>query len=120
MREHCTGKRRWGRIEKSMGASQGGVLEKGKWAIMRNYCDGFVSKQFLVEGRGVEPPSVAGSALRPASPAPAEGASPLARSPRRGHAPFESPGRGFNPLFNLVGFWWRAADPTVVGTPSAL
>jgi hypothetical protein len=50
MREHCTGKRRWGRIEKSMGASQGGVLEKGKWAIMRNYCGGFVSKQFLVEG----------------------------------------------------------------------
>jgi len=36
-------------------------------------------------------PTVAGSALKLASPAPAEGASPLAHSPRRGHIPFETP-----------------------------
>lgn len=36
-------------------------------------------------------PTVAVSALKLASPAPAEGASPLAHSPRRGHIPFETP-----------------------------
>jgi hypothetical protein len=36
-------------------------------------------------------PTVAGSAQTLASSAPAEGASPLARSPRRGHIPFETP-----------------------------
>ena len=44
----------------------------------------------LVEGRGVEPPSLVGSNLRPFSPTLAEGASPLARSPRRGYTHFAS------------------------------
>ena len=45
----------------------------------------------VAEGRGVKPPSVAGSALRHAFPAPAGG-----------HTPFESPGRGFNLLNNYT------------------
>jgi hypothetical protein len=40
---------------------------------------------------GFEPHSVVSSALKPASPTPTEGASPLVRSPRRGHTPFEIP-----------------------------
>ena len=36
-------------------------------------------------------PTVAGSAQKRSSSAPAEGASPLACSPRRGHIPFETP-----------------------------
>ena len=48
----------------------------------------------LVEGRGFEPPSLAASALKLTSTALAEGASPLARSPRRGHTPFETPRSG--------------------------
>jgi len=41
--------------------------------------------------RGIEPPTVAGSAQNRASPAPAKGAGPLACSPRMGHIPFETP-----------------------------
>jgi hypothetical protein len=48
-------------------------------------------KHCMELARGIEPPTVAGSAQKLASPAPAEGASPLARSPRRGHIPFETP-----------------------------
>lgn len=40
---------------------------------------------------GFEPHSVAGSALETCLPAPAEGASPLAHSPRKGLTPFEIP-----------------------------
>ena len=50
---------------------------------------------------GFEPRFVAGSALKPASTAPARGPAPsrlrfASVSPRRGHTPFETPGRGFN------------------------
>lgn len=51
----------------------------------------------LERAMGFEPHSVAGSALETCLPAPAEGASPLAHSPRKGLTPFESPCRGFNP-----------------------
>ena len=47
---------------------------------------------------GIEPPTVAGSALKPASPPPTKGASPLVRSPRRGHTPFGTPR-------SVVRFW---------------
>ena len=63
----------------------------------------------LVEGTGVEPRFVACSALMPASQPPAEGASPLASSPRRGPTPFETPSRGFK-VFFLSKVWWRARE----------
>src|SRR5437667_12444879 len=49
---------------------------------------------------GFEPRSVAGSALKPASPAPARAPAPsrlrlASVTPRRGHTPFETPVRGF-------------------------
>ena len=46
--------------------------------------------------RGFEPPSVVDLVLTLPSPTPAEGVNPLARSPRRGHIPFATPGRGSN------------------------
>jgi hypothetical protein len=43
------------------------------------------------------PPSLAGSALEPASPTLTRGPSPLVESPRRGHTPFGTPRRGCSP-----------------------
>ena len=49
-----------------------------------------------LELAGIEPRSLVGASLNLLSPTPAEGASPLARSPRRGRTPFEIPhGRVF-------------------------
>ena len=43
------------------------------------------------------PPFLAGSALKPASPTLTRGPSPLVKSPRRGHTPFETPRRRVTP-----------------------
>ena len=56
---------------------------------------------------GFEPRFVAGSALKPASTAPARGPAPsrlcfASVTPRRGHTPFEAPGRGFNVTLTLA------------------
>ena len=52
----------------------------------------FTPHVFLMErAMGFEPHSVVSSALKPASLTPAEGASPLARSPRKGLTPFGIP-----------------------------
>jgi len=64
------------------------------------------SKLGLERETGFEPRSVAGSALKPASPAPARGPAPsrlryASVTPRRGHTPFETPGRGFKVTFTF-------------------
>jgi len=69
-------------------------------------------------GHGSRTPSVAGSGLKPPSPAPTKGASPLVRSPRRGRTPFGTPGRGFSNSAEEV--WWRAPNTTVVDQYPAL
>ena len=62
-----------------------------------------VSKQFLVEGRGVEPPSVAGSALRPASPLPLRGPAP-SHAPHEGGTPPSNPPVGVSAYLNVQDF----------------
>ncbi len=52
----------------------------------------------LVAVEGIEPPSVASSALMPALPAPAEGAQPPRALSRKGAHPLQSPLSGVRSL----------------------
>ena len=74
-------------------------LTGGKGTLGRDLIERGGSSEAWYGGGGRDrTASVAGSALNPASPAPTEGASPLVCSPRRGHAPFASPGPRSDPL----------------------
>src|SRR6266850_1617419 len=78
-------------------------------AIIRDYCDSWWVKISLVEGRGVEPPSVAGSALRHASPLLLRGPAP-SHAPHEGGAPPSNPPVGGSTFLNYAVFWWRAGE----------
>src|SRR5438552_18514791 len=55
---------------------------------------GGLAAQSVTVLQGIRLPPVAHSALKPASWSPTKGASPLVRSPRRGHTPFVNPQAG--------------------------
>ena len=71
----------------------------------------------VVEGRGFEPPFVAGSALKPASPAPVKGPTP-SRLPTKGAHPLRNPRSGVQILEDRD--YWRCfsagLDCQAVGT----
>ena len=66
-------------------------VQLARHCLLANDPSASVAPKSMERATGFEPRSVAGSALKPASPAPTKGACPLVRSPRRGHPPFVTP-----------------------------